>query len=76
MKDVLLSSEVNLFHKLFVHLLFELVLQLLRSFHAVLGRAQDAARLTLLIFRQLNHFSFFQQALNQAARRRYCRLLP
>jgi len=75
-KDVLLGPEINLLNELFVHLLFELVLQLLCSFHAVLGRAEDAARLTLLILRQLHHFSFLQQALDQAASRRYCRLLP
>ena len=54
-KHVLLCVEIDFGHELAVDLLLELVLQLLRRLHAVLGRAEDAADAALLVVRELRH---------------------
>ena len=67
MEHVLLRTEVDGGHQLGVHLLLQLVLQLLRGLHAVLRSTQDAADATLLILRELGQvLPLLQDGLDQA----------
>ena len=55
MEHVLLGGEADAGDELSVDLLLQLLLQLLRRLHAVLGRAEDAADAALLVVRELRH---------------------